>query len=120
MNNKFFTLILSITVLALTSCSSDDDGPSGPIQVIIEGAAVSPEVGGPNQGNQVYVDLSTNTTTAIQRDSWDLGFYSGSDFRVIINGSIGMATAQLSTSDIDAVSSSDEEVLNLQPSVAVG
>jgi len=119
MTNKFFTIILCAFALVLTNCS-DDDGPSGPIQVIVEGAAVAPEVGGPNQGNQVYVDLSTNTSTAVQRDSWDLGFYSGSNFRVIINGAIGMATAQLSTSDIDAVNSSDEEVLNLQPNVAVG
>ena len=118
MINKLFTLFLCATVLAFTSCSSDDDStPSEPIQVIIEGASVSPLVGGPNEQNQVYVDLSTNTSTAVQRDSWDLGFYSGSEFRVVINGSIAMATAELSTTDIDAVSSSDEEVVNIQPLV---
>ncbi len=120
MKNKFFTLILSITtVLAFTACS-DDDGPSQPIEIIIEGASVAPEVGGPNEPNQVYIDLSTNTTSTVKRDSWDLGFYSGSDFRVVINGSIAMAAAQLSSTDIDAVSASDEEVVNLQPLVAVG
>lgn len=119
MTNKFFTIILCAFALVLTNCS-DDDGPSGPIQVIVEGAAVAPEVGGPNQGNQVYVDLSTNTSTAVQRDSWDLGFYSGSNFRVIINGSISMATAQLEATDITTVNSTTPQVQELQPQVMVG
>lgn len=120
MINKFFTFILSIAVIALTSCSSDDEGTSQPIQIVIEGAAVSPEIGGPNQQNQVYVDLSTNTTTAVQRDSWDLGFYSGNDFRVIINGSIYMAAAELTETNIDAVNTTLTEVQDLQTKVAVG
>lgn len=119
MNNKFSTLILCIFALALSSCSSDDT-PREPIKIVLEGAAVAPEVGGPNEQNQVYIDLSTSTTTAIQRDSWDLGFYSGTEFRVTINGSIYMAVAELSGTDIDAVSSSSAEVQELQPSVAVG
>lgn len=120
MTNKFLTLILSISVLTFTGCSSDDDGPSGPIEIIIEGATVEPEVGGPNQQNQVYVDLSTNTATSVQRDSWDLGFYSGSEFRVVLNGSISMATAQLEATDMNAVNSSTPEVQELQPGVRVG
>lgn len=116
MNNKFSTLILCVFALVLSSCSSDDT-PSEPIKIVIEGASISPEVGGPNEQNQVYVDLSTNTTTAIQRDTWDLGFYSGSEFRVVINGSIAMAAAQLTTTDIDAVTSSDQEIIDLQPMV---
>jgi hypothetical protein len=119
MNNKFSTLILCAFALVLSSCSSDDT-PSEPIEIVIEGASISPEVGGPNEPNQVYVDLSTSTTTAIQRDTWDLGFYSGTEFRVAINGSIYMAVAELSETDIDAVSSSSTEVQELQPSVAVG
>ncbi len=119
MTNKFLTLILSISILAFTSCS-DDDGPSGPIDIVIEGATISPEVGGPNQQNQVYVDLSTNTVTSVQRDSWDLGFYSGSEFRVVINGSVYMAVAQLDATDINAVNSTTPQVQELQPQVAVG
>lgn len=117
MKNKLFTTILCATTLIFLSCSSDDDSPMEPIQILIEGAAVAPEVGGPNQQNQVYIDLSTNTTTSVQRDSWDLGFYSGTEFRVIINGTIAMAAAQLTTTDIDAVTSSSQEVKDLQPIV---
>jgi len=118
MKNKLFTLALCMTALVFTNCSSDDDNtPTQPITVVIEGAAVAPTVGGPNQQNQVYVDLSTNTTTSVQRDSWDLGFYSGTEFRVVINGSIAMAAAQLTTTDIDAVNSTNQEVVDLQPMV---
>ncbi|AUC22761.1 hypothetical protein BTO15_11975 [Polaribacter sejongensis] len=116
MTNKFLTLILCAAVFSFTSCDSED-APIAPIAVVIDGAAVSPEVGGPNEPNQVYVDLSTNTTTVVKRDSWDLGFYSGSEFRVSLNGSISMATAALSTTNIDEVKSSDQEVIDLQPLV---
>ena len=40
------------------------------------GGSVAPELGGPNQGNQVYVDLSTGTEKIVERDRWDLAFYS--------------------------------------------
>jgi hypothetical protein len=82
------------------------------------GGSLEPEVGGPNQGNQVFIDLSTGNATKVQRDSWDLGFYNGEQFRVTINGSIYMAVKALTETNIDAVSQSD--VSNLQPQVAVG
>ena len=121
MKNKLFTLALCMTALVFTNCSSDDDNtPSQPINIVIEGAAVAPTVGGPNQQNQVYVDLSTNTTTSVQRDSWDLGFYSGTEFRIVINGSIEMTVAELTTNDIDNVNASTQEVLDLQPQMEIG
>ncbi|MXV39108.1 hypothetical protein GO491_10545 [Flavobacteriaceae bacterium Ap0902] len=67
------------------------------------GATVAPEVGGPNEPNQVYYDLSTGESFVIRRDAWDLGFYGGDDFRVILNGSLYMATKALDVYDIDAV-----------------
>ncbi|SFU32286.1 HmuY protein [Pustulibacterium marinum] len=82
------------------------------------GAVISPEVGGPNEGDQVFIDLSTEEVTSAQRDSWDLGFYGGDEFRVKINGSIYMAAAELESTDIDAVSLADVE--EIQSSVAVG
>jgi len=119
MTNKFLTFILCAAVFSFTSCDSED-APIAPIVVVIDGAAISPEVGGPNEPNQVYVDLSTNTTTVVKRDSWDLGFYSGSEFRVTINGSLYMAAGQLSSTDIDAVNATTAEVQELQEKVAVG
>ncbi|RZJ65422.1 MAG: hypothetical protein EOO50_13955 [Flavobacterium sp.] len=82
------------------------------------GAISEPALGGPNQGNQVYVDLSTETATEVWRDSWDLGFYSGDEFRVAINGSIYMAAKQLDGIDIDAVT--EASVSALQSQVTIG
>ncbi|MCM5661682.1 HmuY family protein [Galbibacter mesophilus] len=82
------------------------------------GGVLSPEVGGPNQPNQVYVDLSSQTQTTVKRDTWDLGFYSGEDFRVVLNGSLYMAAKELESTDIDAISEAD--VTAFQSAVAVG
>lgn len=119
MIKQFFISSLCIFTLLFSSCSSDDLS-SGPIDVIIDGATVTPNIGGPNQPNQVYIDLSSNTSTVVKRDTWDLGFYSGSDFRVALNGSLYMAAAQLEATDIDAVNASSPQVMELQPIVAVG
>ncbi|MDN3664871.1 HmuY family protein [Algibacter miyuki] len=119
MLNKLITLILCISIFSITSCS-EDDGPTELIKVVIDGAALAPNTGGSNEQNQVYIDLSTSTSTAVQRDSWDLGFYSGSEFRVALNGSIYMTAAKLSVTDIDAVNSTDTEVLDFQTKAVVG
>ncbi|NMH29541.1 hypothetical protein G6047_15990 [Flavobacterium sp. SE-s28] len=67
------------------------------------GGVSEPHIGGPNQGNQIYVDLSSETTTEVFRESWDLGFYCGDDFRVGLNGSLYMAAKKLDATNIDAV-----------------
>jgi hypothetical protein len=102
-------LFLSFALLTLGSCSSDDDNVSNPQ---IPTAAFSVSVGGPNQPNQLYLDLSTKGTKSVNRTAWDFGFSSGADFRVIINGSLKMAVKQLETSDITLpqVSNSDVSV----------
>ena len=82
------------------------------------GATLSPEVGGPNEGNQIYIDLSTELVTKVARDSWDLGFYGGSDSRVAINGSLYMAVKNLNVTNIDAVTLAS--VQSFQSQVAVG
>ena len=82
------------------------------------GGSFKPEVGGPNEGNQVFVDLSSQSSRLAQRDSWDLGFYNGTNFRVTINGSIYMATKALTEINIDAISEAD--VSGIQSQVAVG
>src|SRR5699024_11526737 len=46
------------------------------------GGTLKPEVGGPNEPNQVYVSLSGQEQTKIKRDTWDLGYYSGNGFYV--------------------------------------
>jgi len=111
-------LILSFATLLFAACSSDDSGPKPTpnpepdVPSVVDGGVISPTVGGFNEPNQVYIDLSTKSETTVKRDTWDLGFASGTN-RVIINGSIGMAVKQLSTTNID-------EVQQPEPSVALG
>lgn len=82
------------------------------------GATILPQIGGPNQGDQVFIDLSEETETRARRDSWDLGFYGGDHFRVAINGSIYMAARNLNVTDIDAVTQAS--VSGFQNQVAIG
>ncbi|MDO6760467.1 HmuY family protein [Tamlana sp. 2_MG-2023] len=83
-----------------------------------QGGSMLPEIGGPNQDNQVYIDLSTQSATSVKRDAWDLGFYNGANFRVAINGSVYMAAKALTETDIDAVT--EDDVRSLKSQVAVG
>jgi len=82
------------------------------------GGSIAPEVGGPNEQFQVYVDLSGRSSVKVQRDGWDLAFHSYDGFRVGINGSIFMAAAELQETNIDNISQADVEDLMTQ--VAVG
>lgn len=106
---KNTVLFLSFALLSLASCSNDDDA-TAVVEVPSIGATLQPAVGGANQPNQVYVDLSTGESKAVNRASWDFGFSTGSDFRVIINGSVKMAVKKSETSDITLTQTSDANV----------
>jgi hypothetical protein len=72
---------------------------------------LSPVNGGNTLPNQVYIDLSSGVTTPTVRTAWDLGFYSGNDFRVSINGAINkFSVKQLATTNIDEVQAQDANV----------
>ena len=82
------------------------------------GATLAPNVGGPTEPNQVYIDLSEEQMFDFRRDQWDLGFYTGDDFRVVLNGSIYMAAKKLPANSIDQVT--EDQVKIFYPQVAVG
>jgi hypothetical protein len=92
-------LLLSFAFLSLAACS-DDDNNTQVTTPISDGAILSPAIGGPTQPNQVYVDLSGENSVAVNRTAWELAFYSGSEYRVAINGSIKMAAKQTTSNDI--------------------
>lgn len=98
---------VAIALVSLASCSSDHENN---IEVPTVGATLQPTVGGSNQPNQVYLDLSTSKFEAVNRESWDFAFASGPDFRVIINGSLKMAVKKLETSDITVTQEIDLNV----------
>jgi len=123
--NKLSNTLDETTLInfSIASINYDNSNVQGNTDFVINssaalGGSIAPELGGPNEGNQVFVDLSSESTTLAQRDSWDLGFYNGNEFRVTINGSIYMAAAELTETNIDAVTAAS--VAGLQPQVAVG
>jgi len=64
--------------------------------------------------NSVYVDLSANAQTVVKRADWDLGFYSGDDFRVILNNANAASVVEVNKTDINAVSATDVTIANLE------
>jgi len=73
--------------------------------------------GGATYGNKVFFDLSGNRQTPVERTTWDLGFYMGSDdFRVILNSSVNMMilnssvnmmVKQINKTDLNTVTAAD-------------
>jgi len=101
-------LLVTVAMLSLASCSDDDNKIA--VEIPSVGDVLQPTVGGPNQPNQVYIDLSTGESKSVNRASWDFGFSSGSEFRVAINGSVKMAVKKLETTDITLVQTADADV----------
>lgn len=74
--------------------------------------------GGPTYPNRVFIDLSAKRQTAVNRAAWDLGFYSGSDFRVTLNSANGMMAYALDKTDLNTVTNADTAVLRNRLSLA--
>lgn len=101
---KYLSLALGIAFVS-TSCTRDND--PDPVIPPSDGSTLTLN-GGPGEGsaeNSVYVDLSADQQTAVKRTSWDLGFYSGSEFRVILNGSTGASAMDAGTTDLAEINS---------------
>ena len=77
---------------------------------VIVAKTMSPSTGGYNVPNQVYIDLSSGIETAVERTKWDLGFYAGADFRLMLNGAIKMAVKKLDSNDITVIVTADPNV----------
>ncbi|HEY3429388.1 MAG TPA: HmuY family protein [Cyclobacteriaceae bacterium] len=63
--------------------------------------------GGPTYPNKVFIDLSANRQTSVNRTTWDFGFSSGNDFRVVLNASNGMMARALDKTNLNDVSDAD-------------
>lgn len=113
---KIFSFLFIIT--AVQSCLSADEDP---VQVPpMTGSVINADVGGPTEANQVWIDLSdSKKLTTNKRTDWDLGFYTGDDYRVVLNGSLAMAVAKIpNATNINSVKESD--VVDLKEAVQVG
>lgn len=64
--------------------------------------------GGTYYPNKVFIDLSANRETPVNRNNWDLGFYTGADdYRVILNSSSAMMAKQINKNDLNLVTAAD-------------
>jgi hypothetical protein len=121
---KYLKILFLCFIIALQSCLSANEDPIAVPPMT--GATSKPMVGGANQPNQVWIDLSDIDPVTKEprqktnpRTDWELGFYNGDEFRVIINGSIAMAVAKIpNATNINAVKSAD--VSGLMAAVQVG
>jgi hypothetical protein len=117
LNTKLISCFTTLVVLA--ACKKDTDPviiipPSDGAQVQLNGIAGTEA--GSAAGNSVYLDLSADKQTAVLRSGWDLGFYGGSDYRVIINTFSVAGAKVLATSDMNAVGAADTIGLTLTTS----
>lgn len=106
------TRLYAFTALAviLTSCSKNDDPivvvpPSDGSTLTLNGIAGSEP--GTSAANAVYVDFSKDAALNINRDSWDLGFYTGSEFKVILNAGNASSAKKIDKNDLNQVTPAD-------------
>lgn len=105
----------SNVVFTLTSITGDENSEiSGNTSVTVTfdaisspGSSFTAEIGGATEPNQVYVDFSLNNQSTAERTSWDLGFYSGAEDKVILNYSTYMMAQPLQKTDMNAVTAED-------------
>lgn len=87
-------------------------------EITVTNGEMNIQGGGPTYPNKVFIDLSANRQTAIDRTTWDFGFSSGTDFRVILNSSNGMMARGLDETDLNAVTAADTVGFGEQLSVS--
>jgi len=113
--------IIAIAGLAalFSACKKDTDPliivpPSGGSSVKLNGIAGNES--GSAAANSVYLDLSADRQTTSLRSGWDLGFYCGPDFRVILNNTSSAGAKVLTNNDMNAVAAADTTGLVLATS----
>jgi len=122
--NRFTKIItLLCFVAALSSCSKDEDTivtvPASDGSTLTLNGLIGAE-DGPSAGNSVFVDFSTDKQTSVARAAWDLGFYSGAEFRVILNNTAGAAAIVTTKTDLNAVTAADTTALALSAKLTIG
>jgi hypothetical protein len=124
LKEEFMIRLRKVTLVAIaagvfTACKKDNDPiiivpASTGAQIQLNGIAAT-ESGG-SAGNAVYLDLSADKQIAVLRSGWDLGFYCGADFRVILNNTSSAGAKVLTQNDLTVVGAADTIGLTLATS----
>jgi hypothetical protein len=75
------------------------------------------KVGDVTYANTVYFDMSGSNQTGVDRKSWNLGFYSGAEFRVILNPAYQSTVKATTKTDINSVTLADSAGIVLNHNV---
>jgi HmuY protein len=115
MHKIFIVAGISISFL---SCKKDADPiltiSTGTEKIQLNGIAGSEP--GSIAANAVYLDLSTEKTTPVLRSSWDIGLYTGADFRAILNITAVAGAKVTNKYDLNVVGAADTIGLTLSTS----
>lgn len=106
-----FVLTESVTI-TVTFAQIVSEGAELTLQGRSSDAAYTPAAG-INYANAVLVDMSANVTDVYDRKNWALGFYSGSEFRVVMNHAFQMLSTVSAKADINAVTVEDAQASRL-------
>ncbi|WP_051293296.1 HmuY family protein [Olivibacter sitiensis] len=105
---------LALFSLFSVACSDKDEvvvpdiPPSDGTVLTLNGGA-----GGAGAQNSVFVGFSTDTQDSVLRYSWDLAFYSGSEFRVRLNNFAGSAAIETEFTNLTEVTSANFDISTL-------
>lgn len=116
--NKFNSMItVALLAMTFTACKKNSDEPIVVVppsdgNTLTLNGLVGTELGSA-AGNSVYVDFSADKQTSVARSSWDLGFYNGADFRVIINNTTGAGAKVITASNVSLATVSEADTLGL-------
>ena len=113
MNKLFSYVFLLLFATGFTACKKDRD-----IAVAIKPSdgktsSLSGGSGGANAVNSVFIDFSTDKQDSVLRSSWDLGFYSGNEFRVVLNHTTSAGAKVTDKNDLAQVGAADTTGLTL-------
>ncbi|MCE7055162.1 hypothetical protein LZF95_10790 [Algoriphagus sp. AGSA1] len=104
---RFLTLTALLAGVTFLSSCNDDDAPDPVVIPPTESGVMEINGGGATYPNTAYIQFRTGTQTAVARESWDLAFATGSEFKVLINGTTGAMASATGETDINAVSAAD-------------
>ncbi|MBZ4189619.1 HmuY family protein [Niabella beijingensis] len=107
-------MAVAFIATAFVACKKDKD----PLIIIPPSSGSTLQLdGGTGEAaavNSVFVDFSTDKQKTAIRDSWDLGFYSGNEFKVILNNTNGVSAVAINKTDINAVTEADVDLDTLK------
>ena len=112
-------IVPAAAILALSACKKDVDPvfnvpPSTGAEIQLNGIAGTES--GANAANAVYLDLSAAKQTPALRSAWDLGFYCGADYRVVLNNGSVAGAKVLAANSLADVTAADTVGLTLSTS----